>query len=151
MAVKANQAQLLEHIEDEFKFAKQLDISVNEGIGHGRIETRTCGVIADFKFIENQSEWKNLASIIRVESIREFKNSDKSTEKARRYYISNLANNASIFQTSIRSYWAIENKLRWTLDVAFGEDASRKRKGNAAQNYSVLLKIALNLIKNEKT
>jgi len=30
------------------------------------------------------------------------------------------------------------------------EDASRKRKGNAAQNYSVLLKIALNLLKNEK-
>ena len=41
--------------------------------------------------------------------------------------------------------------MHWTLDVAFSEDASRKRKGNAAQNYSVLLKIALNLIKNEKS
>ncbi len=38
-----------------------------------------------------------------------------------------------------------------TLDVSFGDDASRKRKGNAAQNYSVLLKTALNLLKNEKT
>jgi predicted transposase YbfD/YdcC len=54
------------------------------------------------------------------------------------------------FQRSIRSHWAIENKLHWVLDVAFGEDASRKRKGNAAQNYSLLLKIALNLLKNEK-
>jgi hypothetical protein len=34
--------------------------------------------------------------------------------------------------------------------VAFGEDPSRKRKGNAAQNYSLLLKMALNLLKNEK-
>jgi len=45
----------------------------------------------------------------------------------------------------------IENKLRWILDVAFSEDSSRKRAGNAAQNYSLLLRIALNLFKNEKT
>lgn len=51
----------------------------------------------------------------------------------------------------IRSYWAIENKLHWTLDVAFGEDASRKRIGNSAQNFSILNKVALNLLKNEKT
>ena len=151
LAVKANQAQLLEHVEDEFKFAKQLEVSVNEDLGHGRIEIRTCSVITDFKFIENQNDWINLATIIRLESIREFKNSDKATEKATRYYISNLEENASVFQTSIRSHWAIENKLHWTLDVSFGEDASRKRKGNVAQNYSVLLKIALNLLKNEKT
>jgi len=41
--------------------------------------------------------------------------------------------------------------LHWTLDVSFGEDTSRKRKGNAAQNYSILLKKALIPIKNEKT
>ncbi|PCI07786.1 MAG: hypothetical protein COB73_07770 [Flavobacteriaceae bacterium] len=67
------------------------------------------------------------------------------------YYISNLKDSSSIFQTSIRSHWAIENKLHWTLDVAFSEDASRKRNKNAAQNHSVLLKIALNLLKNEQT
>ena len=36
-------------------------------------------------------------------------------------------------------------------DVAFLEDQSRKRDNNAAQNFSVLTKIALNLLKNEKT
>jgi len=58
LAVKANQAQLLKHIEDEFKFAKPLKISVNEDLGHGRIETRTCSVITDFKFIDNKNDWK---------------------------------------------------------------------------------------------
>ncbi len=53
-------------------------------------------------------------------------------------------------QTNI-AHKIIENKLHWTLDVAFSEDASRKRNNNAAQNYSILLKIALNLLKNEKT
>jgi predicted transposase YbfD/YdcC len=151
LAVKANQVHLLENIEDEFKFAKELDINVDQDLGHGRIETRTCSVITDFKFIENQNDWKNLISIIRVESVREFKNSEKITEKATRYYISSLEGKASVFQSSIRSHWAVENKLHWTLDVSFGEDASRKRNQNAAQNYSVLLKIALNLLKNEKT
>ena len=50
LAVKANQAQLLEDIKDEFKFGKEVDISLCEDIGHGRIETRTCSVINDFKF-----------------------------------------------------------------------------------------------------
>ena len=45
----------------------------------------------------------------------------------------------------------MENKLHWILDVAFSEDASRKRNDNAAQNYSIILKMALNLLKNDKT
>lgn len=51
----------------------------------------------------------------------------------------------------ISKFQFIENKLHWTLDVAFSEDVSRKRSKNTAQNYSILLKIALNLLKNEKT
>jgi len=70
-------------------------------------------------------------------------------EKTTRYYISSLKDKPKDFQTKIRSHWAIENNLHWTLDVAFAEDASRKRAGNAAQNYSTILKIALNLLKNE--
>ena len=60
-------------------------------------------------------------------------------------------NIAEVFEKQIRSHWGIENKLHWILDVAFGEDASRKRKDNAVQNFSILNKIALNLLKNEKT
>ncbi|MFT5145614.1 MAG: putative transposase YbfD/YdcC, partial [Polaribacter sp.] len=32
---------------------------------------------------------------------------------------------------------------------SFSEDASRKRARNSAQKYSILLKIALHLLKNE--
>jgi predicted transposase YbfD/YdcC len=45
----------------------------------------------------------------------------------------------------------VENALHWTLDVAFNEDNSRKRAGYAAQNLSVINRIALNLLKNEKS
>lgn len=108
-------------------------------------------MITDFKFIEDKNKWKNLKTIVRIESIREFKNSDKPTEMATRYYISSLLAEPKDFQKAIRSHWSIENKLHWTLDVAFSEDASRKRTKNAAQNFSILNKIALNLLKNEKS
>ncbi len=35
------------------------------------------------------------------------------------------------------------------LDVTFGEDDCRIRKGSAAENFSVLRRIALNLFKRE--
>lgn len=70
---------------------------------------------------------------------------------ATRYYITGLEANAEDFQKAIRSHWGIENKLHWTLDVAFSEDASRKLAKNASQNFSILNKISLNLLRNEKT
>jgi len=42
-------------------------------------------------------------------------------------YISSLDKSAEEFKTIIRNHWAIENKLHWSLDVAFNEDLNRKR------------------------
>lgn len=149
LAVKENQKQLYLNIQDEFSFGKNIKTKVHQDLDHGRIETRKCSVITDFAHIENPERWEQLKSIIKIESIREFKNSDKPTQTATRYYISSLEANPEDFQKSIRSHWTIENKLHWTLDVAFSEDASRKRKGNSAQNFSILKKIALNLLKKD--
>lgn len=152
LAVKENQKQLHQDILDEFRFSKNIDSCTDQDLGHGRIETRKCSVINDFKFIENQQKWAGIQSIIKIESTREFKNSEKPTETAIRYYISSIKSDAKALQKMIRLHWGIENKLHWVLDVAFSEDASRKRTGNAAQNFSVLSKIALNLLKkDEKT
>ena len=151
LAVKENQQQLYQDIEDEFRFAKDLQTHLSEELDHGRIETRKSSVIRDFQFIEQNNKWVNLKSIIRIESTRAFKNQHKPKETARRYYISSLWAKPQDFQKAIRSHWAIENKLHWTLDVAFSEDAYRKRIANASQNFSILNKIALNLLKNEKS
>lgn len=151
LAVKENQGQLCQNIQDEFRFNKAIRTHISEELDHGRIETRKASIITDFQFIDNQHGWKNLTTIIKIESTREFKSSDKSIERAIRYYISSLEADPIDFQKAIRAHWSIENKLHWTLDVSFAEDASRKRVNNAAQNFSILNKIALNLLKNEKT
>lgn len=80
-------------------------------------------------------------------SIRE--NDHISTEK--RYYISSLPNRPKQLYDAIRSHWGIENSLHWSLDVSFKGDDSRIRVGYGDQNFSALRKIALNLLKNEKT
>ncbi len=51
----------------------------------------------------------------------------------------------------IRGHWGIENRLHWSLDVNFREDDRRIRQGHAAENFSRLSRIALNLLKAETT
>jgi predicted transposase YbfD/YdcC len=95
-------------------------------------------------------DWKGLRALVRIEAERFHKATGK-TERETRYYISSLAPDAPRLNQLVRQHWGIENKLHWVLDVAFGEDQSRKRAGNAAQNFSLLNRIVLNLLKQETT
>ncbi len=118
--------------------------------GHGRVEQRTCSVIADLSLVEKAAEWASLQGLVRIEAKRCHKVTGQ-TERETRFYITSLKPDAARLNRSIRQHWGIENKLHWALDVSFGEDLDRKRAGHAAQNYSVLNRIALNLLKQEKT
>ena len=71
-------------------------------------------------------------------------------ERERTVY-SSLEADADLINKSVRSHWEVENSFHWVLDVAFNEDHSRKRAGNAAQNFSLINRIALNLLKDEKS
>jgi len=42
-------------------------------------------------------------------------------------------------------------KLHWKLDVALREDACRIRRGDAAENFSKIRHIALNLLNKDQT
>ena len=100
--------------------------------------------------IENREEWKGLRSLIWVETER-YDKCRQTALKEIRLYINSLEADADLINRSIRSHWGVENSLHWVLDVAFNEDHSRKRTGNAAQNFSLINRIALNLLKNEKS
>ena len=58
---------------------------------------------------------------------------------------------APVFADAVRRHWGIENSLHWVLDMTFREDESRLRRGEAAQNFAVLRRMALNLLKRETT
>ena len=145
LAIKGNQGELLDDIQDSFKMLKPDDIYEQIDYGHGRIETRLCKVITDLSLVPSANKWKGLKSIISIERVRDFKNTVKE-ENEISYYIS-THNNAEIIANGIRKHWGIENKVHWVLDVVFQEDFSRKRAGNAAKNFSNINRIALNMLR----
>ena len=71
-----------------------------------------------------------------------------------RLFISCLKADPERLLQAVRRHWHVENKLHWTLDMAFAEDAfaeddSRVRSGHAAQNLGVVRRLALSLLKQE--
>ncbi len=150
LQVKDNQKELKQQIEKLFDNHTKRSVAIEDDFGHGRIEKRTCEVITELKFLDVKEDWKDLRSIVRITSEREFKKTGvKSMEY--RYYISSMVENPTKINASVRSHWGIENNLHWNLDVIFNEDGQLKRKGNSAENFNIISKVALGLIENEKT
>jgi predicted transposase YbfD/YdcC len=155
LAVKENQPQLHQKVTsllDEAILENFADMSHDyfeetDG-GHGRIETRGVWITPEVKWLGNlRHEWAGLNALVLVEATRQV---NGKTSAERRYYISSNKNaTARQAAESIRGHWGIENQLHWNLDMSFDEDASRIRKGHAAENFSRLRRIALNLLKRE--
>lgn len=116
--------------------------------GHGRIELRRVFASDDIDWLADKPCWKGLRSVVMVESERSL--GDK-TSFERRYYLSSLPAEAAQLGERIRGHWGIENQLHWVLDMAFDEDRSRIRRGHGPDNFALLRKIALILLKQEKT
>lgn len=158
LTVKENQPNLLDDVQFFFELAHQNDFRKVEhtyhrcvNAGHGRVEIRQCWAIGgeeNLAFLREYRHWAGLKSIAMV--INERRLNDESTTETR-YYISSLDSNAELILKTARSHWQIENSLHWVLDVALREDDSRVRKGSGAQNFALLRKIALNLLRQETT
>lgn len=132
-------------------FNEQTDtilIDTQKDQNHGRKEVRNCRVLPATTLPDwaHGADWNGLKTLIEIHSERHVM-ATGVLEKETRYYVSSLVGDAEAFNQLVRSHWNIENQLHWTLDVQFGEDDSRKRIRNAAQNFSTIRKIVLNLLK----
>lgn len=148
LAVKDNQGHLLEEVKDSFRRLAADAVAEVIDCGHGRVERRTCAVIADSSLVEQAAQWPSLRGLVRIAAEQYHKVSGK-TERETRYYITSLKPDAARLNAAICQHWGIENKLHWALDVSFGEDRSRKRAGNSARNFLLLNRIALNMLRQE--
>jgi predicted transposase YbfD/YdcC len=156
LAVKSNQETLYEDIRlflddaiDNGFHGLQHDLYEQTEKGHGRIETRRCWTTGQIEWLGPRHAWPGLQSIAAVESRRQI---GQAISTERRYFISSLpGRTAQRIAVAVRKHWCVENELHWSLDVCFGEDQSRVRIGNAAENLSRLRRLALTLLKQERT
>ena len=153
MPVKGNHSNLEKALEALFLRA---DIEIQPSLSkykttekcHGRIETRVYTCIKNVTWLPSQEQWRSLTTLCKTENI-VFR--DGKEMRQTRYYISSLDADAKKIGTAIRAHWGVENSLHWVLDVTFGEDQSRKRKDHAPRNFSLLRKIAINMVKLDTT
>lgn len=155
LAVKGNQPSLHDGIRAFFErplednFAKvRLSCHETWERGHGREVRRTYFVCPVPDDLPDRRRWKKLAAI--GMAINDTLRDGKQTTEVR-YYILSRKLSAKKFAAAARGHWAIENRLHWQLDVTFGEDQSRIRKGHADANFSILRRAALSLLKNNHT
>jgi len=146
LALKGNHSYLKQDVESLCKRSKPDYENETVEKGHGRIETRRCEVYNRIDLLEDVDKWSSLKSVIKITAERETRH--KHTSETR-LYISSLNNNAQECNKYIRQHWGVENNLHWVLDMTFREDEQRKRIKYAAQNFAVIRKIALNLLKQE--
>jgi predicted transposase YbfD/YdcC len=157
LAVKGNQQNLFKEVTDMFEkiktpefahYTHQVDTQTDKG--HGRVETRECVTIKKLDWLFEAHQWEGIKSIAKITATVYHQATGKETVEER-YYISSLSGNAKLINRAVRTHWHIENKTHWVLDVIFKEDYCRVRTGNGAENLTTVRKMALNMIKLEKS
>jgi predicted transposase YbfD/YdcC len=154
ISVKDNQPKLNAAVTATFDAALSADIwpkgsrAKSEESKHGRTETRRCWVVNVADDFAERHRWKGLAKLVYVE--RECTVSGEKSVGMRVFISSRASLTAGAALAAVRSHWQVENKVHWTLDVAFREDESRLRAENAAENLAVVRHTALNLLRSVK-
>jgi len=155
LAVKDNQPNLHEDLQEHFIQVHEKDLAdvehshyeTNE-VAHGRETTRSYYATPVPEMLRNSSAWRGLQSVGQVITTT-VRGGEETCEI--RFFINSFRSNARRFAKAVRGHWGIENSLHWVLDVSFDEDHSRIRKNHGAENFALLRRIALSLIKREAT
>lgn len=152
LALKDNQPLLSQAVQNHFSNLHDTEEIAIEArkhstheTAHGRIETRHYYHAPIPKKLQHLFvDWPGAKSIGQAINII---HRDGNETSEVRYFISSLDVGVKKFAGAVRGHWSIENKLHWTLDVTFNEDQSRIRKDHGAENFALLRRFVLSIIK----
>jgi predicted transposase YbfD/YdcC len=153
LALKGNRGALLRHVQ---KLSAEAEEGGWRGVkrhetkdrGHGRHECRIVRAIT-IKALPPSiaASWTDLKTAVIVDRIR----LDKKLTVERSYYVTSHAPDPKLLSAKIRGHWSIENQLHHCLDVSFAEDRRTIRDENGAQNFALIARYALSMLKRETT
>ena len=153
LAVKGNQPGLLEQIKDFFDDVTDEDIAEpwlekyhDVDKGHGRVEIRECYHSDEIAALPRVKQFAGAKSIAMVRGTRII--GEKRTTQLR-YFISSIEMDAERLAHAVRTHWSVENGLHWTLDMSFREEDSRMREGHSAENFAMMRRMALSIMKRD--
>ena len=154
LALKANKSELHQAVSHYFERvltgqAVAKDHCLHRMSERGVVEERRCWTLEDVLSVDPWERWTRLRTLVCVER-KVFKAGELLHEQTR-YFVSSATGRARRFLRATRLQWGIENSQHWRLDVFFREDDSRVRMGQAATNLATLRRLALGLLKAEKT
>lgn len=154
LAVKENQPKLHAAIAEHFDQLHETEFAgsdcrsrTTKEKGHGRVEQRYYYHAPLPESLRSfVQEWQGLTTIGQAISIT-WRDGREVTDV--RYYISSLCLGVKRFAQAVRGHWGIENSLHWVLDVTMNEDQSRIRKDHGPENFALLRRFAVSLVKQD--
>jgi predicted transposase YbfD/YdcC len=149
LALKGNRGAFHRFVEARFEEEREAgyaatQVAVEEGRAHGRDEVRVVRAMPIGQLPEHlRAPWCDLKTIVQVERVRV----TDSVSLQRAYYITSHPARAKDLARRIRDHWKIENELHYCLDVTFGEDRRPIRSQYGAENFALVTRFALSLLK----
>lgn len=156
LALKGNRDLLYRHVQGVFAEAEQADwagVKRHESVGkgHGRHEVRIVRTLPLERLPPSvEKSWRDLNTAVLVDRLR-LDTSGRSMSIERSYYVTSHASAPKLLAAKIRGHWSIENQLHHCLDVSFSEDRRSIHDENGAQNFALVTRHALSMLKREPT
>lgn len=157
LAVKDNQPKLSEAISDFFLARHENEDFREYGCrqktaserSRGRLESRHYIVAPVPESMKRLARsWRGIRSIGQAITVVTHADGQETSEV--RHYISSREPRVQEFSEAVRGHWSIES-MHWILDVVFQEDASRLRNGHLTQNFGLLRKFVISLLKQDNS
>lgn len=156
LALKDNHPSLSQMVHTAITIAERKTFSgtpylrqIEKVRARGRIETRRYTLLSCDKHFLADARWPGLHSIGMLEVKRTV---NHQTTRSVRYFLTSLEySQMKDFMRGVRQHWHIEINLHWSLDVSFDDDRNRARTGHAQENLSIIKRIALNLLNQDRT
>ena len=156
VALKANQGNFYKDVQDYFDEDRLLIIESGYEGAYQLTREKNHEAVITYEYYQTEKVnwypdiklWEGLKSIGLVKKT--IDQSDGTRVEEKRYYISSLLLDISVFSNTIRKHWNVENKLHWQMDFTFKSDDNTTMNKKALFNLQIIKKFCLTILNEVK-